>query len=293
MSTPNQGAAWIPPAPAEIQTTARKIKFLTSGVMPPPNVFIDQDDILEISTFTRTTGMIVTVRVRELMPDNTIQTTEQQIVTTAGLFPQTTQIMLAEGFLLSIEIIGDQFFTIWGNLFASANIIRGKSTLDNASETLCRGFATYVQPLSFPYGGIRNPTEGQGNIRSITGTVPGVGLEITEVVPPGVRWRIQSFSFVFTASAAVANRIITIKIDDGTNYFFLNSAAFSITANQVAFLTFAACGFQSSGILSGGLMAAPSNLILTAGWRIKTTTTALQAGDQYSGIQYCVEEWFG
>lgn len=293
MSTPNPGAAWIPPAPAEIQSTKRETKFLSQGIMPPSNVFIDRDDILNIFTFSLIDGLTITVRIRELIPDNTVQTSEIKIRTNSSNFPFQTPIVLSEGFLLSLTILGDPSAPEWGNVFAAAQLIRGTIGTSNSTEILCRGVAGASHPLSFPYGGIKYPFEGPGNIRLIAGTTPGAGAEISEMVPAGARWRLQSFRALFTASAAVANRFITVTLSGSATEYFRQLDVTPITASLTGYVIFApGIGLQTNANTTH-FFQYPAGLIFTQGHSIKTITAGIQGADQYSGVQYLVEEWLG
>jgi hypothetical protein len=85
--------------------------------------------------------------------------------------------------------------------------------------------------------------------------------------------------------------VVSIILDDGTTTLYQAADG----ANHVASLTLShvfadALGtFGNPGItLIGPLPRAP---MLLAGWRIRTSTQALDVADNYGAPQYYVEEW--
>jgi len=135
--------------------------------------------------------------------------------------------------------------------------------------------------------------EGPGTLRSITGTDPAAGAEISETVTANARWRLISFRASLVTDATVANRRMNLNIDDGTNTLLLTPPA----SDQAATLTYI---YQASnyGTVSNFLsttmaLPLPSDLILHGGYRIRSSTNSLQAGDNWGAPQYLVEEYTG
>lgn len=132
---------------------------------------------------------------------------------------------------------------------------------------------------------------GTGRIRVIVGTNPGAGVEVSETCPAGKRWRLVSMQLTLVTSAAVATRVVTIFIDDGTNTYQRTNGS----GAQTASLTFNYC-VGDFGVIQGGgsgtqLIPTVCNTILLPGHRIRTSTTALDAADDYAAPVYEVEEW--
>jgi hypothetical protein len=97
-------------------------------------------------------------------------------------------------------------------------------------------------PLAFPGVPIASPLDGGGALRSIAGTTPGAGAEISETVPTGARWELLAFQATFVTSAAAANRVPQLTLDDGTTVYFRLGAAL----NQAASLTQRRSWFQGA-----------------------------------------------
>lgn len=129
-----------------------------------------------------------------------------------------------------------------------------------------------------------------GRIRSITGTDPAANTEISETVPARRRWIIRTLRFQLVTDANPANRYITILIDDGANFLL----TFNISQVQSASKTYT---YSFANINVGETFVNPElfhpfpHLILSAGCRLRTFTSGLQVGDNYSAPQLLVEEW--
>jgi hypothetical protein len=130
-----------------------------------------------------------------------------------------------------------------------------------------------------------------GEIIRFTGTDPGAGVEVSETVPATYYWRVLSFRVAFVTSATVANRFPALTLDDGTTVFGTFGVGAAITASQTAAITWA----DTSGIIAPAvglhLAALPSSIILPPGYRVRTATTAIDAGDNYGAPSYLVERW--
>jgi hypothetical protein len=188
-----------------------------------------------------------------------------------------------------INITGGGAVTGTLQLFLQDSLDNGTTWNDLvASNTFTFGAAAVTQLFTL-YG---PNADGPGLIRSIAGTSPAAGAEISETVPTGVRWELMSFHAQLVTSGTVANRLPRITIDDGTNVYYRRST----TSNHAASATFfyvAAPGIPDTGTANNNIvgLSTPVGLRLTGGHRIKTITTAIDATDQWSGVRYVVREW--
>ena len=129
-----------------------------------------------------------------------------------------------------------------------------------------------------------------GRIRSITGTNPNAGVEISETVPDRRRWILHSINFQLVTSATVANRTIRFIITDGTNIIFHMIASTTQTASLTHIYYYSNLGTDeiiSTGYRTYALPPIP----LMAGYIIKTITPGLENDDNFSAPQLLVEEW--
>lgn len=137
--------------------------------------------------------------------------------------------------------------------------------------------------------GVRNASP---YAKIITVATPAVATEAGIVAPGQGLWRVISLTFRFVTDVNVANRGVTLFADDGSTVWWRASAA----AVQAASLTVDHSAFAgaATSTLTGSVatLALPSEgLWLEPGWRLRTLTSLIQAGDQYSAIAALVEEF--
>lgn len=291
---------WIPQvqqgAKVEAEQSSTRtplVSFLTTGVAPPGALYMQEDDELQIQVQARISSapFIIQVRGRFLLPNGRIIPIESDCLLPIGVFSTGFFFPLGEGYLLGLTVNGNPAIPNTGQVYASVNVVRGGSLVAQSVQCLCAGIVTLNAGISWPASGVTLATDHQGLIRSITGTTPGAGADISESVPAGVRWRLVSFKVQLATSAVVANRLPQFIIDDGANFFFANVTPFPVTASQTVQLVFSTASFQTAALAGTIMLTAPQNLFLPATFRIRTSTVGLQAADQFSALQYNVEEW--
>lgn len=121
---------------------------------------------------------------------------------------------------------------------------------------------------------------------------PAVGVEFSLTAPGNGLWRVMSVVFRFVTSAVVATRTLTLVADDGTDVFFRTNASLQQVA--AATVDYGAFEGASSGGFAGVVGIAPliqDGIWLQPGWRLRSLTTAIDGGDQYSQIVALVEEY--
>ena len=77
----------------------------------------------------------------------------------------------------------------------------------NDRSTIAAGYLH--KPYGLPMGTFQEPGPGggEGYIRTVTGTDPAAGAEVSETVPTNAFWRLRMFSAVLVADANAANRV--------------------------------------------------------------------------------------
>ncbi len=134
---------------------------------------------------------------------------------------------------------------------------------------------------------------GQGKLRQITGSTPAAGAEVSETVPTGARWKLLSCHLYLLNSATVATREPSLQQGYAASAIltrvYSNAAS---TANGAARM-YHSIGTQIiDSTQSGNSQTLPlPDILMLAGWSIKTTTAALQAGDQYNAPLMLVEDY--
>jgi len=128
-------------------------------------------------------------------------------------------------------------------------------------------------------------------MRSAAQGSPAVATDFTITVPTGARWNLRALVAQLVTDTTAQTRVVSLVIDDGTTTLF----SMPYPTGQIQSLTrqyywdnFAyAIGLVGTGIY----LPAPLPFPLLAGWRISSSTTLKGAADQWSAIQYDVEEW--
>ncbi|MBA0084811.1 MAG: hypothetical protein HRJ53_07440 [Acidobacteria bacterium Pan2503] len=164
------------------------------------------------------------------------------------------------------------------------------------------GFTEYSQLISDNFSRAHNPkwpggefvgsTEGPGAMLSLPQSNPAAGTDFTITVPTGARWRWQALNFRLVTSATVATRIAEVVVQDVAGNVLHRivpgaSQAASLTVNYSLQNGVIFNSIDPAQVMVG--IGAP--VMLFAGWKIASSTTALQAGDQLSFITPTVEEW--
>jgi hypothetical protein len=199
---------------------------------------------------------------------------------------------LGEGWLLDTAVFVSSGTPLIGQTWVRIGISRGQGTGANELGQLACGYVTANRCVSWPLGTQDAPLDGLGALRSITGSVPAAGANISETVPTGARWQLISLATVLTASATVATRVVSLLIDDGTTTVGAFSAQQTQTASQV--ITYSAAPGAGAGFSNAGnffAIQAPMLLQLGAGYRLRTSVTNIQVGDQFTAPQLLVREW--
>jgi len=155
---------------------------------------------------------------------------------------------------------------------------------------LFSGYVSGGRPLTWPPGVFEEPLSGPGYKYSLAGTDPSAGGEISQTVPTNACWRLRSIRFSLTTDATVADRRVSLLIDDGTNELFRIIAPATQGANLTRHYVFAPHGLDTTR--NDHIYAQiPGDLRLFQRWRIRTATSNLQTGDDFSAPRLFVEEW--
>ena len=129
-----------------------------------------------------------------------------------------------------------------------------------------------------------------GRLRSITGTDPAAGAEISETVPDRRRWKILSIAITLTTDATVDDREVRLIIDDGTNTILIVRLTNKQAATNTYSYYFTNIGVAETKRINSILIPIPT-LTLSPNSRIQTSTDKMKAGDNYAAPQLLLKEW--
>lgn len=203
----------------------------------------------------------------------------------------STEYALGEGWLQSVSVVASSGAPVLGQTFVRVDVIRGRGASASVVATLLQGFVTAGQRLAWPGSTLVDSLTGPGRIRSITGTDPAAGAEMSETVPAGARWRLLHLNITLLTDATVSNREVRVILDDGTAQYFESGATAVIAASSSVAITLWRGSFLPSLSSTVRGLNAPEYMMLLAGHRIRTETSNLQAADNYAAPQLLVEEW--
>jgi hypothetical protein len=258
----------------------------------PSAVFMRLDDNIRVTSYNALASVGLTIRARVMTEDGTIDDSVDTQTPNTDRTAKTTIVRTDEGWLLGGQVVVTSAAPLVGQTFVVVEIIKGDTANALALQLLAAGYVSAKQPLMFPQVIGASSLDGGGALRSITGTTPAAGAEISETVPTGARWELLAFKALLTASATVANRLARLTIDDGVNVFWDTPSNTAQTASQAIGYRWAqGLAQQFADSITNQFQAFPGGLRLLGGSRIRTTTTNIQAGDQWSAVQYLVREW--
>ncbi len=278
--------------PSEVITQPPHVSFGTQAVAPPSPFYVAPNAQLSLNTVANPTvgATSYAVMVRFLRFDGQIIAFVREMVTANG--NGTLVMQLAEGFLLnaSVRITTSGPFFSPGNFYAFLNIRQVQAEI-LMNIPLISDYVTPSYVATWPGGQFTQPQQGRGKIRSIVGTDPAAGAEISETVITATRWRLIAFSANLATSAVVGNRRVTLVHDDGANIYARAFLTANIVATTNVSFTFADSYPNAANPDNNQEAPLPAQDYMFTGFRIRTITAGLDPGDNYGPPTYLVEEW--
>jgi len=259
--------------------------------VPPGAAYIDVNDQLYVAGASQSSNFGVTINVRILRPDGFIlplkfsanSSTNRQIVPTT--FP------LMEGFLLSVSVVANTTVSSANWPYFEIGLTRGPFGIANVYRLLCAGYLNGQTHLGWPESAPIRGIDGPGFYHSLVVANPAAGADFSTTVAVSSRLRVVSISATLTAAVAVANRLVSLVLDDGANIFSFLPTGVTVVASGVNIFTWAD-SLPIAAPFDGKSMAPlPTNLILTVNMRLRSLTTGIQPADQWSAITLEVAEW--
>lgn len=279
------------------QALPRDVPFRPEGVIPAPMVYLTRDDSLWVRAYNSVAGAEVEVRGRALLPNGQLFAFASRVAPTSDRVPLDVSLDLGlprdiEGyFLVNLAVVRSAGSFRRGQFFVQVAVFRGSGAAGFRHQVLASGYVAFDLVVNWPGTGINSPLEGPGAMRSVLGTDPAAGAEISETVPDNARWRLLGMQFQLLTSAVVASRRPAIVIDDGASELVRIYSQTDQAASTTFRYTAAPFGFDRVAFNLNVPVMLPIGLLLPQGWRIRTSTFALDAGDNFGAPQMTVEEW--
>lgn len=270
--------------------------MLSTGIAGPEDapgnaIYLSGEDNLRIRSFGSLASTVLALEGRLLDLDGNVIPIVETHTPSTDRTMVTTLHTLAAGFLLNLQLRASSAAPRRGQVFAIVEIVRGRLGAVQPLGVIIQGYVQDTTALAWPGALIESSVEGCGVIRSITGTDPAAGAEISETVPTNARWRLIHARALLVTSAVVANRTASWLIDDATNVVIQQYGNFNQAASLT--VTYSAGAFGTFGATAGAFIdvALPPDLILPGGFRIRTATLSMDVGDNWGAPQLLVEEW--
>lgn len=279
------------PPPSAIQTAPNLVAFDPKLAVPSQQIYLQRNDLLAFNVLTNGNNISLRIDYRWLTPEGEIKEGEsnQLFISGSGFF----SFPLYEGWLLSFAARVTSAPVLYQLNFLQAFITRAQ--VPNSQSPMYalfwQGFIYQNTANGWPGTPAREITDGPGIIRSVTGSTPGIGNEISETVTTQRRWNLLAFRATLTTSATVANRSPVLLFTDGALTFFRGQCYFTQTASVGAFYSAAQNPPGATPTNGDQVLTTMLPMPLKAGFKIQTNTLGLQAGDQWSAPQYLVQEW--
>lgn len=268
----------------------RRDELRAPELQGPGAIYVTGEDNLRL-TVNNSAAIVLRVRGRFLTLEGIVQAFEFPLTPIQDRSTTSADYRLGEGWLLNVSVVASSGTPLRGDCFASLRVIRGIGGATQDLGLLTAGYVTAPLPLLWPGFSATYPTEGPGDLRSVTGADPGAGAECSETVPTGARWRLLAWTATLVTDATVANREPVLVVDDGALVLFQAAAGLNHAASTTRAYS-AAHGTARAAIATAQVVNIPiADLILPAGARIRTLTSGIVAGDNWGAPQLLVEEW--
>lgn len=280
------------PPPSPIQTSPNLVHFDPKLVVPTQPIYLQRNDFIYLGTFSNTNGAQVRMTYRYLTPEGEIK--EGQYTPPPFLVWAWTVFPLFEGWLLSFQITQITAPVAGQLCYAIVALGRGavSAVVVQLQGVIWQGYVPSNMALGWPGTPSKEITDGPGILRTITGTQPGAGTDINEVVPTQRRWQLLSFCAILTTSATVANRNAEFVFRDQLSNILHTSPSFLNQLASTVLTYFAAQQPSTTAPLAGGVaLQTPMPVMFKTGHRLQTLTANLQATDQWSTPIYTFLEW--
>jgi len=135
----------------------------------------------------------------------------------------------------------------------------------------------------------------QGVLKVVTGTNPAANNEVSETVPAGKYWQLISFA-VTCVQGATQTPNPSFIIDDGTNVQYLapgftTAQSISTTVRYMWGANYKEFDLTGTSPNRYGSKTLPGVMLLSPGWRVRTSTSGIGANTDYGAPSVIVMEY--
>jgi len=270
--------------------------FNITDIQPPTNVYVTTDDQLQVSGWNSAPAQQLIVSIRFLLSTGPTVLGQYSFALPSDRSYWSFEIPLTNGYMLSVtcDVMPTGTTTAQrGQCYVQANVLRTGTPTTVANFTLFSDYVSADLSPSWPSYTNLSSVSGIGAIRSIVGTTPGAGNNLSESVPTNARWRWTAINFTLTTSGVAGNRQVLIFFNDAaSNTFYVFVVPYVQTATQqVAYLFSALLGSSQTTPAGGALVSALPEVWTDSAWSFHTGILGLQAADTITLPAFAVQEW--
>jgi hypothetical protein len=278
-------------SPTRILTARPLVGFATRNVGPPTDVYVTVDDFLHLTLYCSMANTSVTVGYRLLRADGQVDYLRQVVTPTSDRLRNDFFINLAEGFILSVDVVTTTASIPRGSCWCEIDINRGGNHNGVDTQPLMSDYLWSGNSIGWPGSRQISSIEGPGWLHTITKTAVTAQTEQHFDVPTGARWSVKAVTGVLNTDAVAGVRQVRFRIlAVGTEIVNVpctetQGPSLSGIYNASSF------GFNVLGADTRHTITFPVPFPLSAGSEIAVQTGNADIGDQWATLTTYVEEW--
>jgi len=276
----------------EVYTRLPEVVLLPQRIPPAVPFYVPPGCFLRVFSYSSYGTTPVDIRLVLMLPDGSMQVQTEAHAPNSDRSIALSDYPLPECFIVGLCASLYSLSVARGRVWVDATVCRGLPGPGAVSlHTLIQGYTSGRDVLKYPEGQWGESTDGRGWIRSITGTNPAAGSEISETVPTGALWWPIALIATLVTSATVADRYASLILDDGTTtYVQMGYGTAHQASNSITYL-WAVHTRREAVSNAPKLIPLPDGIFMPAGHRLRTSTFGWQTGDDWGAPQLLVEEW--
>ena len=249
-------------------------------------------DNLRLVSVCSIPGVTIVLSGRTMSADGTIGRFKHTHQPNNNRTSKVTDHPLAAGYVLNVTAVAVGADVPIGGCFVIVQIIGGLGGATEVLGTLIQGYVTTLQHRAWPGSMIESSIDGPGRLRTFTGTIPAASAEVTEIVPTGARWELLGMTLVLQPmTIGTSRRTMLYAESSGLSLFYAISAHTVDAPNELNQNFSSGLGETPPQMGAFGSNPLPVSIPLPPGAGIRTLTSGMMAGDQYTYVQVTVREW--
>lgn len=266
------------------------VTWAFKSLSPSARVYIRPQDLLAVSINNTAPAIDLIIGLQILRSDGQVAQVRFDLSPPTDGSTFNTTFELTEGFLLSAAMFTNELCFL-GQCFVTAGI-QSDAPAPRAVRPL-QLIQSYIGEgtiASWPQGQLRLATDGRGHKRVVTGSAPAAGAEILDACPLHTHWDVHAIFLQLSTSAVAGNRQVLVLLDDGVTVYY-EPVSLSLQAASLTF-TYELAAHGQLTVVNNGVVLMPlfPGCEMRSGWRLRTQTVGIQAGDQWAAPVYQVEE---